>query len=85
MPNHVEVKAPARRALDRAGVEGREELLQCLEYIRENPEPDGRLIIAALKAPVVVYVYDDGTHVVEYYLSQSPATGDFLIEVIAIA
>ncbi len=54
MPNRLSLSDTAFEALQQAGAEGCEELIRCLEYVRDNPEPDENLIIAHDRPPLVI-------------------------------
>ena len=63
---------------------GRTNLDRVLDYIRDEPLPDGIYIISVLLPPVVVYYYNDDTFHVSYGLSFLPKDGIFDIQILAI-
>lgn len=84
MPNSLSVKPLAQAVIDRAGGDGREEILDCLDYIQELPEPDGDRIIS-IPPPLVLFAYRCGIYEVLFYVDWLPATREARIQVLAIA
>ena len=85
MHNRLRLLPPAKDALLKAGGDAREEFLRCFEYIQEYPFPFDRKghITALPRGSTVVYVYDDGAHIIEYYVDVIPGNGA-VIDVLGI-
>ena len=86
MPNSLRLLPPAQRKLFQVDAAAREGFFRCFEYIRKHPEPldPERFITAVPLPPAILYSYDDGVHVIEYYAEQDVETLAFTIEVWAI-
>ncbi len=85
MPNSLIVEPLPQHHIDHAGGDGKEEILSCLEYIKEHPEPDGDRIIAIQRPPAVFFTYRCGIYEITFYVSWAVPSGDARITVMAIA
>ncbi len=65
--------------------ERRQQLDPILDYLRDNPEPDGENKIAICMPPVFVYYYDDGIWKISYSLSYIPKDKIFKTNILTIA
>jgi len=82
MPNSLVVLPTAQAHIDRAGGDGREESLSCLDDLLANPEPDGRRILRLSERPLM-YVYLCGIYHILFDVGRD-ATPDVRIRVRAV-
>ena len=85
MPNSLSVAPRAQAVIDRAGGDGREEILACLDYIQDHPEPDEDRVVTVPRAPLILYAYHCGIYDIVFYVDWSPATREARIKVLAIS
>ncbi|MDE2838309.1 MAG: hypothetical protein OXL97_12525 [Chloroflexota bacterium] len=72
----------AQAHIDRAGGDGREEILPCLDEILANPEPDGQRILRLREEPLI-YVYLCGIYHILFDVQRGP-TPDVRLRVRAV-
>ena len=74
MPNSLVVLPTAQARIDRAGGDGREEILSCLDDLLVNPEPDGRRVLRLTERPLM-YVYLCGIYHILFDMVRGPTEG----------
>ena len=62
----LRLKQQARERYLGQDAKTRRELDLCLDYIQQNPDPDGSLITSFQRPPAVFFVYDDGKYRISY-------------------
>lgn len=86
MPNVLRIDSAGPAAAFYRSLDGpvRAALDTILDYIRDNPQPDGERITSILLSPVVIYYFNDSELKLSYGLSYFPDERQWQIDMLNI-